>query len=82
MSQQPETKISKPIDFAVDAVLTGGFFALMFVLFRSHVPSNDPTMITVWAALASGCISGVFWLACWMFRVVYRHQKQLAAEKK
>ncbi|GAB1487628.1 hypothetical protein MASR2M8_00680 [Opitutaceae bacterium] len=78
---QPEAKLVKPVDFAIDVVVTGGFFAYMFTLFRSHVPSNDPQMITLWAALSSACISGVFWLACWMLRMVYRHQKQLAAGK-
>lgn len=78
---QPEAKLVKPVDFAVDVVVTGGFFVFMFILFRSHVPSNDPVMITSWAAAASACISGVFWLACWMLRMVYRHQKLLAAGK-
>jgi hypothetical protein len=79
---QPEAKLVKPVDFAIDAVITGGFFALMFILFRSHVPSNDPKMITLWAGLSAACISGVFWLACWMLRMVYRHQKLLAAARK
>ncbi len=78
---QPDTKFVKPVDFAIDVVVTGGFFALMFSLFRSHVTSNDPKMITLWAALSAACISGVFWLASWMFRMVYRHQKLLAAGK-
>ena len=78
---QHDTKLVKPVDFAIDVVVTGGFFALMFILFRSHVPSNDPKMITFWAAAAAACISGVFWLACWMLRMVYRHQKLLAAGK-
>jgi hypothetical protein len=40
------------------------------------VPSNDPKMITLWAGLSAACISGVFWLAVQMFRVVYRAQKE------
>ena len=79
---QPEAKLVKPVDFAIDVVITGGFFAFMFILFRSHVPSNDPMMINAWAAAAAACISGVFWLACWMLRMVYRHQKLLAAARK
>ena len=68
-----------PVSLVVDAVLVLGFFALMFSLFRIHVPSNEPTFIIVWAGLAAACISGVFWLAVQMFRVVYRAQK--AAKK-
>jgi hypothetical protein len=26
-------------------------------------------------------MSGVFWLCCWMFRMVYRHQKVLNVRK-
>jgi hypothetical protein len=64
-----------PVSLIVDAILVGGFFILMFTLFRSHVPSNEPKYIILWAGLAAACISGVFWLAIQMFRVVYRAQK-------
>ena len=47
----------------------------------SHVPSTDPQMITLWSAGTAACMSGVFWLASWMFRVVYRYQKELNARK-
>jgi len=74
---QPEKKSAvTPVSLIVDAILVGGFFVLMFSLFKIHVPSNDPKMITLWAGLAAACISGVFWLAIQMFRVVYRAQKE------
>jgi RsiW-degrading membrane proteinase PrsW (M82 family) len=76
---QSESKFITPASLIVDAILVIGFFALMFSLFRIHVPSNDPKFITLWAALSAACISGVFWLAIQMFRVVYRAQK--AAKK-
>lgn len=72
---QSENKLVTPASLIVDAVLVLGFFAFMFSLFRIHVPSNDPKMITLWAGLAAACISGVFWLAIQMFRVVYKAQK-------
>jgi len=65
---------------AVDAVLVLGFFTLMFFVLRPHVMSDDPRMIALWAALSSACMSGVFWLAVQMFRVVLR--AQLAAKKQ
>ncbi len=74
---QPEKKSAvTPASLLVDALLVGGFFVLMFVLFKHHVPSNDPKMIILWAGLSAACISGVFWLAVQMFRVVYRAQKE------
>jgi hypothetical protein len=64
---------------AVDAVLVGAFFVLMFTVVRPHVPSHEPLYTAIWAGLTSACLSSVFWLAVQMFRVVYRAQK--AAKK-
>lgn len=76
----PETKSISPLSLVIDFVLVAAFFAYLFTLLRSHVPSTDPTMITVWAALGSACMSGVFWLCIQMFRVVLRGQ--LEANRK
>ncbi len=67
----------KKSDFLVDAVLCTGFFGFLFTILQSHVPSNDPTMITLWSAGTTACMTGVFWLASWMFRTVFRYQKVL-----
>jgi uncharacterized membrane-anchored protein len=75
MAQSEKKSAVTPVSLIVDAILVGGFFVLMFTLFRIHVPSNDPKYVTLWAGLAAACISGVFWLAVQMFRVVYRAQK-------
>lgn len=64
-----------PMSLLVDAILVGAFFIFMFFVLQSHVPSNDPTMIALWSALAASCLSGVFWLAVQMFRVVFRFQR-------
>jgi hypothetical protein len=32
-------------------------------------------MITLWGALAAGCMTGVFWLAMQMLKTVYRFQR-------
>lgn len=75
MAQSEKKSAVTPVSLIVDAILVGGFFVLMFTLFKIHVPSNDPKMVVLWAGLAAACISGVFWLAIQMFRVVYRAQK-------
>lgn len=72
---QSESKVS-PVSIVVDLILVAAFFAYLFTLLRSHVPSNDPAMITLWAALGSACMSGVFWLCIQMFRVVLRAQRE------
>ena len=76
MSSPAKTKFVTPISLAVDAVLVAAFFAYMFSLLKSHVPSNNPDNIRLWAALAGACMSGVFWLCIQMFRVVFRAQRE------
>ena len=71
----PETKHTSPVSLVVDFVLVVAFFAYLFSLIRSHVPSTDPKMITLWSALAALCMTGVFWLCIQMFRVVLRAQR-------
>ena len=82
-SQSPDIKLGKltsPVGFVVDAILVAGFFIFLYGLLKSHVPSNDPKMIFVWAFLTAACMSGVFWLAIQMFRVVL--SAQILANKK
>ncbi|ACB77362.1 hypothetical protein [Opitutus terrae] len=72
---QPAEKFVTPVSLIVDAVLVSAFFVFMFFVLRSHVPSEDPRMVALWSALGSSCLSGVFWLAVQMFRVVLRFQR-------
>jgi hypothetical protein len=76
---QPENKekLTTPVSLFVDCILVAAFFTFLFTLLRSHVPSNDPKWINLWAALGSSCLSGVFWLCVQMFRVVLRGQREM-----
>lgn len=76
---QPETKFTSPVSLVVDAVLVLGFFLYIYTIVAPHVPSTDKSMILLWGGLTSACMSGVFWLAVQMFRVVLR--AQLAAKR-
>lgn len=78
---QPAEKLVTPVSLIVDAILCIAFFAFMFSLLRIHVPSNDPSMVALWAGLATACMTGVFWLAVQMFRVVLRFQLQSTSKK-
>jgi len=73
-------KLVTPVSLLVDLVLVVAFFVFMFGKLKSHVPSNDPKMIWVWASVTSSCLTAVFWLALQMFRVVLR--VQIAANRK
>lgn len=73
---QNDEKLITPVSLVVDLVLLAAFFAYMFTLLRPHVPSNDPKMIAIWAAIATSCLTGVFWLCIQMFRVVLRFQRR------
>ena len=68
------------MSLAVDALLVVAFFAFMFPILKTHVPSNDSGMINLWGALATSCLTGVWWLCIQMFRVVLKAQR--AANRK
>jgi hypothetical protein len=72
---QSDQKHVTPVSLVIDAILVIGFFAFMFSVLRSHVPSNDPRDVAIWAGLAASCMSGVFWLCIQMFRVVFKAQR-------
>lgn len=76
---QSEEKFTSPASLLVDLVLVVAFFAFMFGVLKSHVPSTNPRMIALWAAIGTSCLTGVFWLALQMFRVVFRAYR--AAQK-
>jgi cytochrome b561 len=76
---QSDEKFTSPTSLVVDLILVVAFFAFMFGVLKSHVPSSNPKMITLWAALGTSCMTGVFWLALQMFRVVFRAYR--AAQK-
>jgi len=71
MAQSAE-KLVTPVSLVVDLVLVVAFFAFIFSVLKSHVPSTDPKMVVIWAAIGTSCLTGVFWLALQMFRVVFR----------
>jgi hypothetical protein len=72
---QSETKFTSPGSLMVDAILVIAFFLYLYSLVSPHVPSNDTKYIVLWGGLCSACMSGVFWLALQMFRVVLRNQR-------
>ena len=71
---QSDKKHPTPASLLLDAVLVIGFFIFMFGVLKPHVPSNDPKMIVLWGLLGTACMTGVFWMALQMFRVVLRAQ--------
>jgi len=72
---QSETKLVTPLSLVVDAVLVIAFFAFIFTIVAPHVPSNNKADIALWGGLTAACMTGVFWLAVQMCRVVYRAQR-------
>jgi len=72
----PEKKPFSVVSLVIDLVLTGIAFVIFYWLVNSHVQSNDPKMIMLWGGLTAGCLSGVFWLAWQMLKVVYKFQRE------
>ena len=72
----PEKKSFSLVSLVIDLVLTGIAFVIFYSLVNSHVQSNDPKMIMLWGGLTAGCLSGVFWLAWQMLKVVFKFQRE------
>ena len=72
----PEKKPFSVVTLVIDLMLTGIAFVIFYSLVNSHVQSNDPTMIRLWGGLTAGCLSGVFWLAWQMLKVVFQFQRE------
>jgi hypothetical protein len=70
-----EKKPISIVTLAIDLGLTAIAFVIFYSLVNSHVPSTDPTMIKLWGGLTAGCMSGVFWLAWNMLKVVFKFQR-------
>ncbi len=75
---QSETKLVTPLSLIVDTILVIGFFAFIYTIVAPHVPSNDKTYIALWGGLTAACMTGVFWLALQMCRMVFRAQRAAA----
>ena len=76
---QPDRRPFRGITLALDAGLTLAVFAFFTWILRSHVPSNYPFYIWMWAAVTASCLAALFWLALQMFRAVLG--AQLAAKR-
>ena len=76
MEPTTEQKLVSPVSLAVDAVLVILFFIYMYSVVSTHVPSSSHRMIMLWGAITALCLTGVFWLALQMFRVVFRFHRQ------
>jgi hypothetical protein len=77
---QPVRKSATPASRALDAGLTLAVFLLFTRILLSHVPSNDPVNIWLWAAVGASCLTAVFWLCLQMFRAVLRMQRATRKE--
>lgn len=71
----PEKKPVSAVTIVIDLALTAVAFSIFYWLVNSHVPSNDPKMVMFFGASAAACMSGVFWLAWQMLKVVFTFQR-------
>jgi hypothetical protein len=79
---QTAPKLVTPVSLLVDAILVVAFFLYIYTVVSPHVSSNDPYWIRIWGGAAAACMSGVFWLALQMFRLVFRAHREANRAKK
>ena len=76
-----EQKHVTPVTIAIDLLLISIFFFFMFGWVKSHVASSDPKFVIFFGASTALCVTGVFWMAIQMYRVVVAGEKRLKANR-
>ena len=76
-----EQKHVTPVTIAIDLLLISIFFFFMFGWVKSHVASSDPKFVVFFGASTALCVTGVFWMAIQMFRIVVAGEKRLKANR-
>ena len=71
MSEEKERKLISRSGTITDLALAVLFFLVMRWVLKSHVPSDDPEIISLIASFTSLCLTLVFWLAASMLRVTW-----------
>ena len=69
-----DQKLTSPKTILFDLVLTGIFFLFMTWVLRPFVPAQSAFVIWFFAGFTALPLTGVFWLACQMFRVTLTDQ--------
>ncbi len=67
---KPEEKLISRKGLLFDLVITAIWFATLSVILRPYVPAQTEIYRVVIAIITASCLTGVFWLAISMFRVV------------
>ncbi len=75
-----ENKLISRKGALVDLVLSGLWFAFFAVALRDYVPSYQEPFVTFFAVSTAGCMTGIFWLAISMFRVVLVDERRKERE--
>jgi hypothetical protein len=70
-----------PLTIVVDLALCGVFFVFLFGWIKNHVHSTEAFYINFFGASTTLCVTGVFWMAIQMFRIVAAGEKTLKAER-
>ena len=68
--EKSEEKLVSRKGLVFDLVITVIWFVFFAVILQPYVPAQTELYRTVFAIFTSACLTGVFWLAINMFRVV------------
>ncbi len=71
MSDQDDKPLVSKFGKGFDLVLALLFFSFMREVLAAHVPSEDPTAVTVVSTMSSLAMTGIFWIATNMLRVTW-----------
>ncbi|OAM90688.1 hypothetical protein OH491_02505 [Termitidicoccus mucosus] len=79
---RPDFPLVTRATLIADAVLVPAFFAFMYWLVSGHVPSSETRFVVLWGAAGAACLTGVFWLALQMLRVMWRAQRNASKKQR
>lgn len=75
-------ELIKPLHHAVIGVLTVLFFVGFFFLLRPFVPAHTALGTALGSAYTAAVLTGVFWIASYMFTLVLVDERQRKAASR
>lgn len=73
--EKPTEELVSKRGIVIDLILSGAWFAFFSLALRNYVPSYTEPYVTFFALSTAGCLTGIFWLAISMFRVVLADER-------
>ena len=72
-------ELIKPRHHAMIGLLTLGFFVAFYFILKPYVPAHTALGEAIGSAYTAAVLTGVFWIASYMFTLVFADEQQRRA---